>query len=496
MRGWIVAFAFASTAACARPDPGMRAALPHPVVPEGVVRDDVTLVGGDGVQLYAQRWCGTVAPRGVLVVIHGLKDHSDRYSKLAVAAVDAGYAVYALDLRGHGRSPGPRVTIDRFDTFVDDAARLVALARTEVPGVPVFVLGHSMGGVITTRLAERGTEGLAGIMLSAPAIGLDAPAFQAAAVVALGGPGTGGFPGFEPKTELFSSRAEVIDDMARDPLIHNAKAPVHTPAQLLTAMGQAWDDAARVRVPIHIFHGTGDRLTAPAASRDFLARVGTRDRTLTRYPDAWHDLAHEHVAVQMNADVITWMDARLAGPAASPPIATGRLRGDRLGLVERHHVRGAVIIDPETGGDLDASLTFAAGRRLMLAAALEGRVALGGPAASAAWGTLGLGTRLGTSGWVVLGGGGGRLGGGWRPIAHAELAFGPRGWPIAVHLRTDGTVLAGNATVETELTARFPGNRTFWGRGRRGAGLTLGVRTVDAADAFAVVLGFDSLGFD
>lgn len=503
MAALIAALAAVLTAACARPDPGLRASLPHPRSADGVTRADVRLPGSDGMALHAQRWLGDAPARGVLIVVHGLKDHSDRYATFAGALARAGYAVYALDLRGHGRSPGPRVTVHAFDDYVADVAGLVRLAQTEHPGLPTFALGHSMGGVIVTTLIQTRRPTLAGVILSAPALGLDAPAFQAAGVTGIGAvPGLGALPLFEPPTRDFSSVREVIEEMERDPLIHNAGAPVHTASELIGAMGRAWDHARRVTVPIVILHGTGDRLTAPAASRAFLRRVGTADRTLLLYDGAWHDLAHEPVAPTITTDVQAWMDARLAGPATAPPLPAGRLRGERVGLVERHHLRGGYVFDPEAGGDLDASLTFGIGRRLMLVAALEGRVTLAGASDHVAHGTLGLGTRLGSAGWLALGGGGGWLGSDLVPAVQAQLAFAPPNLPFALHGRVtgfwgDGGDLALDLSrVENEVTIRWPGDRTFWDRGRHGTGITLGLRTFDGFDGLALLLGFESGGLD
>ncbi|HWN68847.1 MAG TPA: hypothetical protein VNM90_14515, partial [Haliangium sp.] len=188
--------------------------------------------------------------------------------------------------------------------------------------------------------------------------------------------------------------------------------------------------------------------------------------------------------------------------ATPPPLPTGRMRGDRVGLVERHHLRGGYVFDPEAGGDLDASLSFGVGRTLMLLAAIEGRVALAGATNHAAYGTLGLGTRLGGSGWIAVGGGGGWLGGDLVPAAQTQLMLAPRAVPLALHARVtgfwadSGDLALGLSRVESELTLRWPGDHTFWGRGRHGTGLTLGVRTFDAVDGLSILLGFEAGGFD
>jgi alpha-beta hydrolase superfamily lysophospholipase len=480
--------------ACGGADPGVRATLPHPEV-AGAVRSDLPLSGADGRALFAQRWLPDGAPRGVLVIVHGLKDHSDRYAPLVARVTAAGFAVYALDLRGHGRSSGARVDVGAFDDYVEDANRLLAIAQEQQPGLPTFVFGHSMGGVIVATLAETRRPAIQGVILSAPALGIDAPAFVAGLLGGLGSvPGLRRLALFEPKSAQFSSDREVVDDMNRDPLIHNAKAPVHTPAALLGAAGRAWDRAGALTVPIVILHGTADVLTAPASSRAFLRRVGTPDHTLKLYAGAWHDLVHEPQGDQIASDVIAWMEARFTGPTDAEPLPTGKLRGDRIGTMGRLALRGGYVTDPG-GGDLEMSLGFAAGRTLMIGVAGEGRVDLGGDGNSAGTGVLQLGTRFGRAGWFAVGAGGGWLGGGGRAVAQADLALAPPGLPLALHLRATGFRAAGNH-VESELTLRWPGDRTFWNRGRRGAGWTLGARTLDGDEALTILLGLEVSGFD
>src|SRR4051812_31918694 len=118
----LVATLVISLAACAATDPGLRTTNPpHAAAPADIDRADLTFQGRDGLSLYAQRWRPrTGEPHGVVVIHHGLADHSDRYAGFAERLVHAGYAVWALDMRGHGRSAGPRVQIDRIDDVLDD----------------------------------------------------------------------------------------------------------------------------------------------------------------------------------------------------------------------------------------------------------------------------------------------------------------------------------------------------------------------------------------
>src|SRR5262249_2661293 len=132
---------------------------------------------------YAQRWRPrTGEVRGVLVIHHGLSDHSARYAGFAERLVRAGYAVWAFDMRGHGGSAGPRVRLDRIGGLVGGPERLVPVVRAEEPGKPLFVFGHSIGGLVTALYAIERQPDVAGVVLSAPGIAFDMPAFGAGAL--------------------------------------------------------------------------------------------------------------------------------------------------------------------------------------------------------------------------------------------------------------------------------------------------------------------------
>ena len=147
---------------------------PDPSPPAGSTTETIT--ARDGTQLLARHWAATGDTRGVLVIMHGLKDYSAHYAALATRLAAGGYSVYAFDLRGHGRSAGPRVmprSLDRLRrrsrSLPDDAS------SSAKPGKPIFLFGHSMGGAIAARAAELHQPKLAGLVLSGPALAIDAP---------------------------------------------------------------------------------------------------------------------------------------------------------------------------------------------------------------------------------------------------------------------------------------------------------------------------------
>ncbi len=352
---------------CAAPSRGLRLGdPPRAPVPEDIDHEELAFAGTGELQLYAQRWrprAGEV--RGVLVIHHGLADHSARYAGFAEQLVRAGYAVWALDMRGHARSAGPRVQFDRIDELVGDLDRFVALVRAREPGAPVFLFGHSLGGLVTALYAIERQPEVAGVVLSAPGIAFDIPAFGAGALRFASAIAPNA-PLLTAKHRDFSTSPEVIADMARDPLIEAPDGPARSSRSATDGVARVWAHPERLAAPLLALHGTADKITAPMGSREIVARAGGADRTLRLYDDFNHDLLHEPDgrAERVTADVVAWLGAHTGGPAAglasSPP---RRLRGDRrpMALAVDLDARGEGTED-ERGGTAGLRLRLGVGR--------------------------------------------------------------------------------------------------------------------------------------
>ncbi len=305
---------------------------PRPAVTADVDRNELFFDGAHGVKLYAQYWRPkTGEVKAVLVIHHGLADHSARYSGFAERLVHAGYAVWALDMRGHGRSGGRRITFDRIDDLTGDLDTFVALVRTKEPGKKVFLFGHSLGGLTTALYAIERQPEVGGVILSAPGIAFDIPAFGVGAIrfVAAIAPNA---PLLRTPHDTFSSSADVIADMRRDPLIESPEGPARSSRAAVDGVARVWARPERLVAPLLAVHGTGDRVVAPTASRELVARAGTTDRTLRLYDELQHDLLHEPNggAGQVATDIVAWLDAHNGGPAVSFTSAPHqRLPGDR-----------------------------------------------------------------------------------------------------------------------------------------------------------------------
>ncbi|MGP8079312.1 MAG: lysophospholipase [Dehalococcoidales bacterium] len=275
--------------------------------------------GQDNTSLFSQTWRSKNVPeKAILVVLHGLKDHSSRYSELAVMAAQCGFTVYAFDMRGHGNSGGKRVYVNRFSDLVEDLAGFVKNLRSKNPGRPVFAFGHSMGGTTVTLAAVNNVIGFQGIILSAPALvpgeGISPLLVRVTGIL---GKLVPNLPLMKLPNEQFSRDPLVVNNMYADPLIYNKNAAVRTAAQLLNAMAKIQRDMEKFSVPVLILHGTADKLANPAGSKKLVERAKSSDKTLKLYPGLVHDLVHEPEKSQVLADIIEWLEKRQSSPLAS-----------------------------------------------------------------------------------------------------------------------------------------------------------------------------------
>ncbi len=288
----------------------------RPAVP-GVAHEVGTFPGKDGVELFVQSWRPEGPVRGVLVVAHGLKDHGGRYAELGEALAKDGFAVTALDHRGHGRSHGDREWVEAWQDYVVDFSAAVERAKARDPGVPVFVLGHSMGGAIATSYVLQAHPKPAGLLLSAPALaaGPDVGAGTSAAI-SLFGTVTPSLGVLNLPPEKFSRDPATLAADEKDPFITQGRGPARTANELLDAIERNetrfWD----LDLPILVLHGSADEVTDPDGSRKLVKQASSTDKTLKLYDGLFHDLLHEPEKAQVIEDVRAWLVAHL--PVAAP----------------------------------------------------------------------------------------------------------------------------------------------------------------------------------
>lgn len=273
--------------------------------------DEGKLTRPDGTVLFHQRWQPESTPKAVIVIVHGFGEHSDRYVNVVNKLVPKGYAIAALDHRGHGRSSGQRVYINRWNEFRQDLRQFILHTQTRFPNMPLFMLGHSMGGLMGLDYLLRYPAELTGAIISAPAIepaNLPAPLRLAAKVMSRV------WPTFSMPMSLGDnvlSRDPAVEKAAEeDPMMPNIGTP-----RLGTEMDVTGEwvraNPHKLQIPLLIVHGTADKLIEPASSQRFFESLTYSDVQRITYEGSYHephnDLDHEKVT----DDMLNWLDARI-----------------------------------------------------------------------------------------------------------------------------------------------------------------------------------------
>jgi acylglycerol lipase len=274
--------------------------------------------GAGGVEIYWQAWLPVVEPRAVVVIAHGGGEHSGRYPHVAARLTEAGYAAYALDHRGHGRSSGRRALIDRLDHVVADVDAVVGLAGSRHPGRPLHLLGHSLGGTIALVYAGRHQERLSGLLLSGAVAALEtaSPALRLVARALSALIPTLGV--YQVDASLISRDEAVVRAYRDDPLVHHGRLPVRTVAEVGAAVEHLPAEVPALRLPLLVMHGTADAIAPPSGSRMVHDRAGSADRTLRLYDGLYHEILNEPEQAAVLGEVTAWLDGRSGGGAGAP----------------------------------------------------------------------------------------------------------------------------------------------------------------------------------
>jgi alpha-beta hydrolase superfamily lysophospholipase len=272
-----------------------------------------TFSGRGGYRIFMRSWRPAQAPRGVVVICHGVNSHGGQYLWAAEQFVAGDFAVYSLDLRGRGKSEGPRFYVDDIADYTQDLGRLVEIARQREPDLPVFLLGHSAGGVVSCTFALDHQNELAGLICESFAFKVPAPDFVLAIIKGLSRIAPK-LPVLKLKNEDFSRDPEAVRALNADPLIAGEIQPAMTVAALVRADERLKREFPRITLPVFIMHGTADKATVPSGSQFFFDTAGSKDKTLKMYEGHAHDLLNDIGKEQVMADMRAWIDARIQSP--------------------------------------------------------------------------------------------------------------------------------------------------------------------------------------
>ncbi len=282
-----------------------------------VARQEGQIRGGGGLRLHTRGWLPDRRPyRATILLSHGLGEHSGRYDHVGEALANAGFAVWALDHRGHGRSDGTRVYVERFSSFVADLETFRLLIRSFEPRLPSFLLGHSMGGAIALAHAIDRPGCFAGLVLSGPAMqpqrGVGRATIGAGRLAARLAPKAGVIA---LDAKQVSRDPAVVAAYRHDPLVHHGKVTARLGAELLDRAARFPDELPRLRLPVLLLHGDADGLVPVEGSRELFPLIGSADKTFIEYPGLFHEILNEPERNRVLDDIVAWVDARVGARA-------------------------------------------------------------------------------------------------------------------------------------------------------------------------------------
>ena len=265
-----------------------------------------------GVSLFEQWWLPADEMQAMVVIVHGLAEHSGRYTHVAEYFCQRGYAIGIFDLFGHGKSGGKRSYIQSFDLLMDDMEKFVERARGRAQGKDLFLLGHSMGGGIVTRfLIDRDLDGIRGAILSAPmvAVGSSIPPLLIKASKILGALAPN-LPVLKLDHSTVSRDPQVVEKYDTDPLNYRGKLQARTGAEINRFLQYIQANMHRITLPLLIMQGSEDRLVDPSGSRLLYEKAASQDKTLKIYEGLYHEILNEPEKEQVMDDMIAWIAAR------------------------------------------------------------------------------------------------------------------------------------------------------------------------------------------
>ena len=252
-----------------------------------------TFIGKGGTEIFFQSWL-VEKPRGVLVIAHGVGEHSGRYGNIINELTGSGISIYALDHRGHGKSGGKRGHVDSFMDFVYDLKLFIDLIREENRSITLVLLGHSMGGAIACRYALTYSDDLDALILSSPGLifGGDAPAWKKKMAVVLSKYLSSITMATGLATGDLSHDRSVVEAYKNDPLVHDQMSP-----RLFTEFTkngvECLERAAEISMPLLVFHGKNDKIVDYRGSEQLFAKVSSPNKEMHIYEGLFHETMNE-----------------------------------------------------------------------------------------------------------------------------------------------------------------------------------------------------------
>jgi acylglycerol lipase len=262
--------------------------------------------------IYYQAWLPEGNVRAVLIVVHGIGEHSGRYMNVVNHLVPLGYAVYGFDHVGHGRSGGMREFVVRFDDYTTTLTRYCDLVRSRETVKPVFLLGHSMGGLIASYYLLDHQTTFRGAVLAAPSIKAGASVspvnILVTKVLSVIAPGA---RVLALDANGISRDPQVVAAYVRDPLVFHGRTTARVAVELLKAMRRVTAEAGSITLPLLVLQGSGDQHVNPAGAQMLFDKAGSGDKTIRVFEGLHHEVFNEPERAQVLDEVEAWLTAHV-----------------------------------------------------------------------------------------------------------------------------------------------------------------------------------------
>jgi len=262
--------------------------------------------------IYFQSWLPETEPKAVLLIVHGLAEHSGRYTNIVNHFAPLGYAVYGMDHLGHGKSDGKRVYVKRFEDYTDTLKVYFNMVRRWQPAKPIFLFGHSLGGLISTVYLLDHQAELTGAVLSGPAVKV--PNNITPVILFVGKMLSALMPKFRLiglEVDGISRDPAVVQAYVSDPLVFTGKTTARLAAEMLKAMQHVSAMATEIRLPILIVQGSSDKLVDPAGAQMLYDAVSSADKKIRIYDGLYHEVFNEPERDKVLRDIEIWLESHL-----------------------------------------------------------------------------------------------------------------------------------------------------------------------------------------
>ncbi|MEM5774234.1 MAG: lysophospholipase [Anaerolineaceae bacterium] len=269
----------------------------------------------EGETLFEQWWLPDAGMQAMIVIVHGIAEHSGRYAHVGEYFCQHGFGVGSFDLCGHGRSNGKKAYIKSFSNLLDDLAVFIQRAKEQAPGKPIFLLGHSLGsGIVARYMIDYDLGGVHGAVLSGPlvVIGSSIPPALIKAARVLGAI-TPKLPVLKLDNTTVSRDPAVRENYDTDPLNYRGKLRARTGDQINQALQYIQANMEKISLPMLIVVGSQDKLVDPAGAHMLYEKASSKDKTLKVYEGLYHEVLNEPEKEQVMDDILAWISARLTG---------------------------------------------------------------------------------------------------------------------------------------------------------------------------------------